>query len=61
MLTYTALDVNYYIMDFGSEVLRYFDKCPIVGDIVGINDTEKVSKLFSIIKDEIELRKKVIC
>lgn len=59
MLTYTALDVNYYIMDFGSEVLRYFDKCPIVGDIVGINDTEKVSKLFSIIKDEIELRKKL--
>lgn len=59
MLYYSSDEVNYYIMDFGAEVLKYFDKCPIVGDIIGINDKEKVSKLFSILKKNIDTRKKL--
>ena len=59
MLVYTPEEVNYYILDFGAEVLRYFDTSPIVGDIVYINDAEKVKNLFKMISDTIEERKKL--
>ncbi len=59
MITYTPEEVNYYILDFGSEVLKYFEKTPIVGDILYINDSEKISNLFKFIQDTINERKKI--
>lgn len=58
-LAYTPDEVNYYILDFGAEVLRYFDNCPIVGDILYVGDAEKVKNLFKMISDKIEERKKL--
>ena len=59
MITYSASEVNYYIIDCGAEILRYFNGSPIVGDILGINDEEKINNLFKMINDMFEERKKL--
>ncbi len=59
MLTYSPKEVNYYILDFGAEILRYFDNSPLVGDIIYIDQAEKVKNLFKMISDEIDKRKKL--
>lgn len=59
MLTYTPEEVNYYILDFGAEILRYFDNSPIVGDIIYLSEEEKLKNLFKKIYDTIALRKKL--
>lgn len=51
-------EVNFYIVDFGSEKLKKFSKAPHVGDVVGINDKNKISYLFYMIEGEINKRKK---
>jgi len=56
---YSTQDINYYIFDFGSESLRIFEKLPHVGDIVFASDDEKVEKMFKLIFDEMEKRKKM--
>ena len=45
IISHTAEEVNFYIMDFGSEIFRTYRKAPQVGDIVLINDVEKVNNL----------------
>ena len=55
--TYNPEEVNFYIMDFGSETLRMFENAPHVGDVATINDVEKVNNLFKVIYTEIEKRK----
>ena len=57
MIAYTPQEVNYYIMDFGSESLRYFENSPYVGDIVYSSDGEKIDNLFKMIQKEMEVRK----
>ena len=57
MIAYSPQEVNYYIMDFGSESLRYFDNSPYVGDIVYSSDVEKIDNLFKMIQKEMENRK----
>ena len=59
MLYYTAAEVNYYLMDFGSEALKMFKKCPIVGDMLYADDDEKIKNLFKMINDMIEQRKEL--
>ena len=59
MLTYTPNEINYYIVDFGSEVLRYFEKSPFVGDVLYISDTDKLENLLKLISDMINERKKL--
>ena len=39
-------EVNFYIMDFGAEVLKVFSSMPQVGDYVNSYDTDKVNNLF---------------
>lgn len=58
-LAYSAEEVNYYILDFGAEILRYFDNSPIVGDIIYVDQTEKVKNLLKMISEEIDERKKL--
>ena len=57
--THTPDEVQFYIMDFGTEILGMFKDAPQVGDIVYINDVEKVNNLFNTIDVEIESRKKM--
>ena len=59
MLTYGPEEVNYYILDFGSEALRMFSKSPIVGDVLTNADEEKIENLFKMLYSTIEQRKKL--
>ena len=56
----SSSDVNFYILDFGSESFKIFSKLPHVGDVVLSQETEKVDKLLSMINDEITERKKLL-
>jgi len=60
MVTYFSNEVNVYILDFGAEVLNCFKNSPIVGDIMTINDDDKVKKYFKFIMEETERRKKIL-
>lgn len=57
MLYYDALDVNYYILDFGSETLKIFKNSPIVGDVLTSDDEEKINNLFKLLVGIIDERK----
>lgn len=57
MLMYSPQELNYYILDFGSESLKMFKNCPIVGDIVYVDDNEKIENLYKMLFDTIESRK----
>ncbi len=52
-------EANFYILEFGTESLRVFTKSPHVGDILYINDAEKIRNLFKMLRTEIEKRKKL--
>ena len=57
MLCHSSKDVQFYLMDFGSEVLRNFKEAPHVRDIILTDDQEKIMRLFKILKMEIRERK----
>lgn len=54
---YSVNDINYYIVDYGSESLRRYKKLPHVGGIVFAGEDEKYNNLFKMIKEEIYTRK----
>lgn len=51
-------EINYYIIDYGSESLRKFTEFPNVGDIVFLGDDDKLNNLVKMIKKIISDRKK---
>ena len=55
--TYTAEEVNLYVLDFDSQTLKIYENAPQVGDVVFSSEYEKISKLFNQISEEIEIRK----
>ncbi len=59
MTSYSAEEVNFYIMDFGSEILKVFVESPYVGDIAFVNDEDKVKNLLKMISKEIDRRKDI--
>jgi len=59
MLYYNANQLNYYILDFGSQSLNIFKESPLVGDIMNIDSTEKIDKLIKLLTDTIEKRKQL--
>lgn len=50
--------LNIYIMDFGSETLKVFEKAPQVGGVVLLLEKEKVINLIKMLRKEIITRKK---
>ena len=50
-------EVNLYIMDFGSETLRTFEKAPHVGGVMVSGDEEKVVNFLRMLSSEVESRK----
>ncbi|MCI9280071.1 MAG: type VII secretion protein EssC [Bacilli bacterium] len=54
---HTTDEVNIYIMDFGSEILKIFNSAPQVGDVVFAEDKNKVKSLFLMLEREINRRK----
>ena len=58
MVQHTADELNMYIIDFGSEMFATFTEAPQVGDVVFVNEQEKLTNLFNSLTKEIEKRKK---
>ncbi len=56
---YSSDDINFYLLDFGSESFKVFSSLPHVGDVVLSAETEKIDKLFKMIDKEILDRKKL--
>lgn len=59
MINYTPQEVNYYLVDFGSESLNMFKKSPIIGDILHVDDKDKLNNLYKMLNTIIEIRKKL--
>ena len=57
---YDTSEVNIYIMDFGSESLISFNKMPHVGDVIFIDNKEKIFNTFKYLNSLIEQRKKIL-
>ena len=53
-------EVNFYILDFGSEIFRVYKKAPQVGDVIMASDTEKINNVFKMITDTMNKRKKIL-
>lgn len=56
---HSAEYLNIYILDFGAETLRMFEKAPQVGDVIFSSEGEKIINLMKMIKAEISVRKKL--
>ncbi len=56
-VSYTPAEVNFYILDFGSEALRIFNNYPHIGDIAYLNDIDKINNLFKMLQEELRKRK----
>lgn len=54
---FPADQVSIYVMDFGSMVLKNFDKLNHVGGVVCSSEDEKLKNLFKLLQTEMELRK----
>lgn len=54
---HSAEELNLYIMDFGSETLKVFEKAPQVGGVVVSSDSEKTINFFKLLHKEVEYRK----
>ena len=59
IVSHTSEELNIYIIDFGSEMLGIFKSAPQVGDVVFVNEEEKLVNLFNTITKELERRKKL--
>lgn len=58
-LEHTPEEVNFYILDFGSESLKMYNNVPHVGDIVTVENPEKVEDTFNMLFDEMSRRKEL--
>ena len=56
---HTAEEINYYIIDYGSESFRKYEKLPHIGGIVYAEETEKYNNLIKLLREEIPKRKKL--
>ena len=59
IISHSADEVNIYIIDFGSEMFGTFVSAPQIGDVVYVNESEKLVNLFNVITRELERRKKL--
>ena len=54
---YTSEEVQLYLLDFGTETLKLYRECPQVGDVVFINNKEKIDRLFNMLQEIMKERK----
>ena len=60
IITHTTNEVNFYIIDFGNEKLKRFEKAPQVGNVLTIDNSDKILVLLNRVISEIKYRKKVL-
>ncbi len=58
IINHNAEEVQFYIVDFGTEKLRKFQKAPQVGDVLTIADGNKITYLFYMLEAEKSKRQK---
>ncbi len=56
-VAHTLQELNMYIIDFGSEVLRPFERMPHVGNYITSDEPKKVATLFLYLEKQIKKRK----
>ncbi|SEL02563.1 type VII secretion protein EssC [Ruminococcus albus] len=56
-IRYTPAELNMYILDFGSMVLKSFESLKHVGGVVCASDDEKLKNLFKLLNEESKKRK----
>ena len=56
---HTSEEVNFYILDFGAETLKVYKNMPHVGDIITVDEKNKVNSLFVMIERQINIRKEL--
>lgn len=59
IISHAPEELNFYIIDFGTEMFGMFKNAPQVGDVVYINESEKLTNLFNTLNSELEKRKKL--
>ena len=59
IINHTSDELNIYILDFGNEMFGSFEAAPQVGDVIFINEDEKIVNLFATVAKELEIRKKL--
>src|SRR5579871_3537333 len=55
--THSPADLNMYLIDFGGQALRVFEKMPHVGGVFNSADSERIRRLFRKLRGVIEERK----
>lgn len=58
-INHSPEEVNFYILDYGAETLTAFANIPHVGDVVLVDESEKLVNLLAMIAKEFERRKKL--
>ena len=53
-------EIAYYIIDFGAETLKKFEKFPQVGEVIFQDDIEKVAGVLDLIIEEMDKRKEIL-
>lgn len=56
---YNPNEINFYVLDFGAETLKMFEKAPQVGNVLSSRDSEQIENLFKMILVILEERKKL--
>lgn len=56
MYLYTPEELNYYIIDLGTDYLSDFKACPLVGDIITGDELDKIDNLFKVIENKLSER-----
>ena len=59
MIEHTPDEVNFYLIDCGTEALGTFSNMPHVGEIATVSESEKIVGILSMVSDEIERRKEL--
>lgn len=57
---YSPSEINLYIIDFGSMVLKNFEYLPHVGGVVLPSDDEKLKNLFKLLQEQVAERKELL-
>ena len=60
MTNYSTKDVQFYILDFGTEALKIFKPSPHVGDVIFLDQDEKLDTFFELIMSFIKERKNIL-
>ena len=55
--TYSTDELNLYILDFDSQTLKMYKEAPQVGDVLFIDEEDKMNYMFRMINEEFEKRK----